>query len=752
MSALTTQTNTSLQTIDGRLATIPAPILHPTQPPVINTEMRLHDILEIINRQKFVIISTILLFLGLALWYTLSTPPSYRASAVVQIERDGTQIVTFGQTSQTSGSFDTDKDPFFRTRYELLKSRLIAQKVIDELNLYSSLVPTQEKKSFSLSSLKNIFGSDKSSPVTSTTPERIDYPSIFLHKLLVQPIGGTHLVEIFYEAPSAEEAKNIVTSLINNFIKGQIETKSETGQYAKDFLTQQLADSRERLRNSEEALVKYANDKGILGVDDKQTRHVKKLGNLDAALVKAEIERIEAESLYQQMKKVGSVSAVLTNPVVGSLKARLVQLEGDYQEMLKTFKPNYPDMVRLQQQINNAKGKLQKEMVNIQRSMKSDFLAAKRQEDKIRAELSQFNRKMHDLQNSSVDYNTLKREVETNGKLYNNLLQRLEEVNVASAVNTSNISIIEPAIVPFSKYRPRPKLNVIIGLFSGLLLGLGFAFLRDALDHSIKSPEELERFSGLPVLGMIPRITKSSLKKNLGVVTIKSPQSFIAEAYRVTSTNIRFMVNKAQNKPVLLITSTQPNQGKSTTATNIAISYAQMGLKVLLVDADIRNSSLHHNLKISNKFGLTHYLKGEIDLVGITQPVKNIPGLYAITSGAYNTDPISLLSHERMSYLTTQGASIFDFVIIDSPPVEGFADALILSSLATSTIIVAKENSIESKRTYNVLKQLSRVKNNVLGFLLVDVKKTNVNSRYSSRSQKKLARKALLEDKRASYA
>lgn len=750
MSVLTTQTNTSLQPRDGRIAPMPAPILHPVQAPVIETEMKLHDILEILNRQKLVIISTMLLLLGLALWYTLSTPPTYRASAIVQIEREGTQIVTFGQTTQSGGSFESDKDPFFRTRYEMLKNRLIAQRVIDELNLHTSLVPKENEKLLSIQRLKRLLGLQEET--TNQVPERIDYPSIFLNNLLIQPVGGTHLVEIFYEAPTAQEAKNVVTSLISNFIKGQIETKSETGEYAKKFLTKQLADSRERLRNSEEALVKYANAKGILGVDDKQTRHVKKLENLDAALVKAEIARIEAESLYQQMKKVGSVSAVLTNPVVGSLKARLVQLEGDYQEMLKTFKPNYPDMVRLQQQINNAKGKLQQEMVNIQRSMKADYLAAKRQEDKIREELSQFNRKMYSLQDSSVDYNTLKREVDTNGKLYNNLLQRLEEVNVASAVNTSNISIIEPAIVPFLKYRPRPKLNMIIGLFSGLLLGLGLAFLRDALDHSIKSPEELERFSGLPVIGMIPRITKSSLKKNLSLISIKSPQSFIAEAYRITSTNIRFMVNP-QDKHVMLITSAKPGEGKSTTATNIATSYAKMGLKVLLVDADIRNSSLHRNLKISNKLGLSNYLKGEVDLVGITQPVKKIQGLYAITAGAYNPDPVSLLSHERMSYLTTQGASIFDYVIIDAPPVEGFADTLILSSLASSTIIVAKENNIESKRTHHVLKQLARVKNNVLGFLLVDVKKTNVNSKYYSRYQGKSAKKkALLEEKNASYA
>ncbi|MEB8432242.1 polysaccharide biosynthesis tyrosine autokinase [Cocleimonas sp. KMM 6892] len=751
MSVLTKQTNnTHLQPIDGKVLAIPT---SQQQAPMLETpkEMSMRDIFGILNRRKFTILLTLLAVLALALLYTFSTKPSFRANAIIQIEREGAEIVSFGNTQQTSTGY-SENDPFFRTRYEMLRGRVIAQRVIEDLNLENSLVPKQtEESSFSLSKLLKTIGLAKDKPKLANNNQTIDYSAVFLENLFVQPIGGTHLVEVFYEASSPQEAKAVVTSLLDNFIKLQIETKSETGEYAKEFLTKQIEDAGDRLRSAEETLVKYANENGILGVDENQTRQVKKLENLDNALVQAEIRRIEAESLYLQMKKAGSVSTVLTNPVITSLKARLVQLEGDYQEMLKTFKPNYPDMKRLQQQINSARGKLQKEMGNIQRSMEADYRAAKRQEDKIRSELGQFNSTMRDLQDSGVDYNNLKREVESSSKVYNSLLQRREEVSVASAANTSSISIVEPAVLPVNKYRPRPKMNIMLGLVSGLILGLAFAFLRESLDQSIKSSDDLEKVTGLPVLGMIPRVTKSSMKKQLDLIAHKVPHSPAAEAYRILATNIRLMFNN-ESEHVMLITSIHSGEGKSTTATNIACSYAQMGKKVLLVDADIRNASIHTKLEINNKRGLSHYLKGESDLVGITQPVKSIPGLYAITAGDYEIDPVSLLSHERMSYLTTQGSTIFDYVIIDAPPITGFADTLVLSSLATSTLIVAQEDNLEARTIKNVLGQLRRVKNNVSGFLLVNVKNPSVNAKYYSKYHSKKKQKALLENKKLKYA
>ncbi len=747
MSVLTTQKNNNqIQMVDNKLMPLAPSYVGPTVAESHDTS--LSDVLTILARRKWTILLTLLTVLTLVTLYTLSLKPTYRANATIQIEREGAEIVDFGRTSKPVNSVDSLNDPFFRTRYEMLRSRVVAQQVIDDLSLESSLVP-KEEKSFIGKMLEAIgLGGSKKK---ANQPQKIDYTGLFFENLFVQPISGSHLVEIFYEARTPEEAKKVVTSIVENFITSQIQTKSETGTYAKNFLDKQIEEAGQKLKNDELTLVQYANENGILGVDENQTRQVKKLENLDSALVQAEIRRIEAESLFLQMKKAGSVSTVLTNPVVTSLKARLVGLEGDYQEMLKTFKPNYPDMQRLQQQINAAKDKLNREMGNIQRSMEADFKAAKRQEDKIRKELKDFNATMRTLQDSGVDYKNLKRNAENSNKLFNSLLQRREEIGVASQAQTSSISIVEPAVTPVTKYRPRPKVNLLVGLLSGLILGLAFAFLREAIDKSIKSSDDLERITGLPILGMIPKVTKSKMKKQLDMIAYTMPQTAPAEAYRILATNIRLMFRPDEDH-VMLITSVNSGEGKSTTASNIACSYAQMGKKVLLVDADVRNATLHEKLDISNKMGLTHYLKGQIDLVGITQPVKKVPGLYAITAGDYDVDPVSLLSHERMSYLTTQGGSIFDYVIIDAPPVNGFADSLVLTSLATSTVIVAREDAMNAKTIKSVLGQLRRVKDNIAGFLIVNSKNPVTNEKYYAKYHRKPKTELLLEDKNSSYA
>jgi len=743
MSVLTTQSkNNQIQIVDNKLMPLAPSYVGPPAVEASAVGASFNEVLTILARRKWTILLTLLTTLAFVTFYTLSLKPTYRANATIQIERESAEIVDFGQTRKPVTSVDSLNDPFFRTRYEMLRGRVVAQKVIDDLSLEKSLNPKKEK-SFIAKTLEYLgLNKDKKA---EQQPQRVDYTGLFLKNLFVQPIQGTHLVEIFYEGPTPEEAKNVVSSIVQNFITSQVEIKSETGTYAKTFLDKQIIEAGDKLKNDELTLVEYANDNGILGVDENQTRQVKKLENLDTALVQAEIRRIEAESLFLQMQRAGSVANVLTNPVVTSLKARLVGLEGDYQEMLKTFKPNYPDMVLLRQQINATNSKLSSEMSNIQRSMEADFKAAKSQEDKIRKELSDFNRTMQDLQDSGVDYNNLKRRVENSNKLYNSLLQRREEVAVASQAQTSNISIVEPAVTPIRKYRPRPKVNILLGLLTGLILGLAFAFLRESVDKTVKSTDDLEKLTGLPILGMIPRVSKSKMKKQLDMISYKMPQSAPAEAYRIMATNIRLMF-KADEDHVMLITSVNSGEGKSTSASNIALSYAQMGKKVLLVDADIRNATLHKKLDIPNKHGLTHYLKGEKDLVGITQPVKTIPGLYAITAGQYDVDPVSLLSHERMSYLTTQGGNIFDYVIIDAPPVNGFADSLVLTSLATSTVLVAREADMDSRSIKNVIGQLRRVKDNVAGFLIVNSNNPVVNAKYYSKYHKKAKKELLLEN------
>jgi len=685
--------------------------------PNIKRELSLSEMFAIIGRRKWFVIFSVFLSLAAATLFTLSAESTYRANATIQIERKGVEVVSFGKTDNLGGEVDSLNDPFFRTRYETLKSRKILSKVIADTNLYDSLVGANEKPS----ALKSVL---ISVGLATETKKKVveNYPELLLERLLIQPIDKTHLVEIYYEGSSPEEAKHVVSSLVDNFIKSQLDSRSETGDFAKNFLNKQVEEARDRLNISEKKLVAYSNEKGILGIDENQTRHVTKLNELNSALVHAEVARVAAESKYREMQRSGSTSAILTNPVIVGLKSRLADLEGQYQEKLKLFKPTYPDMRRLNNQIGGVRVKLSRELKVVEGAtvgaLKSSYLSAKAQERRLRSELSRFNKKLQTLQDSGVGYNKLKRDVESNARLYKNLLQRVEEVSIASSVNTSSIKVVDPAVLPVKRYRPRPSLNMIVGLLSGLFLGLGLAFLRESLDQSIRSTEDLQRITGLPVLGLVPKPKRIS-NKEMAMATVIKPSAPFSEAYRVLSANVRFTLARQHGK-VLLVTSSSPNEGKTTTACNMACAYAQMGVKVLLIDADLRKPAIAAKMRIYNKRGLSNFLGEDEDLLQVTQQIKGVNGLYVITSGSYAGDSMRMLSSDRMQFLVSQGEQKFDFVIIDSPPVGGFADTLILSSLVSSTLIVADESKLQLTKIRYTLEQLMRVKSTAVGFLLLN--------------------------------
>ena len=728
-------------------------VMHPQPPaPAPEKELSIRDIFSILGRRKWTILFTTLFTVMFALLFTFATKPSYVANATIQIEREGPQVVSFGQTEARSNAPDSLQDPFFRTRYEMLKSRVLALKVIEQENLESSLRsagdPPEAFKPFfdffSLPDLGQYFETDDGAFGEGEEKPEEDITDLFAKKLQVQAINETHLVQIFFEGTSPAEAQQVVNSIINNFIQLQIDTRSETGEYAKEFLRRELEKARQNLQDAEEKLVSYSNKNGILNIDVGQSRYVQKLNNLSGALVDAEIRRTAAESIYREMQNTGSVSTVITNPVITGLKAQLVTLEGEYQEKLKLFKPNYPDMQRLLQQVNNLKAQLRNELSVIKNSLQSDFESARRQEEKLRAEVKRFDNKLYSLQGSSTEFNTLKRDVEASGSLYNGLLKRLEEVGVASAANanTSNITIIDPAREPRKKYRPNPKLNIVVGALAGLLLGLGLAFLRDSLDQSIQTTADLEKFTGLPVLGAIPRPDRSS-KRNLAMASKTAPNSQFAEAYRIFSANMRFQ--SREEDQVLLVTSAMEGEGKSTTACNLACSYAQMGLRVLLIDADLRVPSIHKKIGIQNTTGLSDYLGNETDLVGITQTIKSVNNLFVITAGGFKDDPMRMLSSEKMAYLISQASQRFDFVIIDSAPASGLAETLVLSSLATRTLVVTDETGMKnhSERIKRTVDSLMRIKQNVSGFLIVNAKDIPKERRLQSRTRRRGSMKRL---------
>jgi capsular exopolysaccharide synthesis family protein len=692
----------------------------------------LEDIWRKLVRQKWVFLPVMLATILLAAFITWSIQPTYRSMATLQIEKEGVQVVNFGSVNNASPDMG-ELDPFFRTQYEQLKSRKLAESVMSDLGLQQHLFEHKQKPGMIRSLLSGIFPSTEEGE--NKKPVSVDYTAAFINGLYVEPIEKTHLVKVFYESPDPVLSAQIVNTLVNNFIKTNINSQSETDAYAKEFLERELDKARTRLTMQDTKLVEYAKSHDILEVNNSQSTQEKKLDDLYAALGEAERNRIQTESQMIQGRKHGNVSQVLDSPVVEGLKSRLSELEARYQDQLKIFKPNYPDMQSLDQQIQEIRRQLSGEVGNIKQSLDSQFLAAKKLEDDLRNELENYKQELVGLRDRSIEYDALKREVETSRNLYEGLLQRVKEVNVAANASTSNIRVVDPAAPATDMFRPNRKLNMIIGSLVGLLLGFGAALLRETLNQTVASITELQALSGLPILGTIPRM-RNMAESTLALSTARDMASPFAEAYRVAAANLRFILPEGFPR-VTLITSVNPAEGKSTSATNIALSQAQTGMKVLLIDADLRRPSLHFKLGLPNAKGLSNFLAGETDIANATQPSREVKGLYIITAGTLMVDPVRMLSSPAMAKLVNLAIQHFDSIIIDGPPVTGFADAIFLSSLAQATVLVADEDHINRKRLLNTIEQLRRVKQNIAGFLMIRSQEDVVDYRYYDRYQRK---------------
>lgn len=696
-------------------------------------------------RQKWLFLTTLGLVLLATMLITAMMKPEYRASATIQIDKQGAQVVDFGSVRQVGPDMG-EGDMFFRTQYEQLKSRQLAEQVINQLDLdqrlfelkepptpFSEIVADAKKNLIDLKDqLVNLLPTSLKPAQPSSPAIQEDNIDAFLKNLYVEPIEKAHLVKVYYESPNPVLSAEIVNKLIDLYIKNSISTSSQTDIYAQAFLDRELEKARERLTNSENELVSYARDNQILEVNNSQATQEQKLNELNSALATAERRRIEAESQLGQARKHGNVVGVLTNPVVESLKRQIVDLEGQYQNQSKVFKPAYPEMQQLAQQITTVKAKLATEVANLKQSLEAEFTASKRLEGQVRSELTNYKGELVNLRDRSVEYNALKREVETSRKLYDDLLKRMSEVNVAAGANkATNIRIIDVAKPQADPFRPNKAINLIVGLITGLILATGLALLRETLRRSLTSGDELQMVSGLPVLGTIPHVRRMS-EQDLAMVTMRNPHSPAAEAYRIAATNIRFAL-QAGKPSIIVLTSVNPSEGKSTSSVNLALSHAQMGAKVLLIDADLRRPTVHLKMGINNTRGLSDYVEDRAELAQVTQQIPNMKNAYVITAGPFRVDPSSILASAKMHQLLEMARNHFDITIIDGPPVTGFADALMLAAQADNTLLVTDEKNMDRKQVLNAIQQLQRVKPSMGGFLVVNARHGVTDARYYDR-------------------
>ena len=717
------------------------------QPPVqVNEQPPDEDVIDLreywatLARRKWTIFTTVALILVLALIATFVATPIYRSTLLMKIDRETNQVVDYGNVVPDENAAAW-RDDFYTTQYELLQSRTLARRVIDQLGLKS--VETEDHSFFSeakasVYAVLSTFASNASKeqddgfadPDAATQQGEED---ALLANLTIEPVRDSRLVRISYDSPSAAESAAVANAVATNFINLNLERRYDASSYAKDFLEDQLAQTRATLEDSEKRFVAYAREREIVNLDDRLEMVLNQLREMNAKLATATAERIGAEAEYQELLQARSngAPAVLDSELVQTLKERRSDLEAEYQQKLEVFKPGYPAMQQLQRRINELNADIGRETQAVGHAVKAKFEAKVREEANLNKRIRELKDDALSLQDRSTDYETLKREVATNRALYDGLLQRMKEVGVAAGVGENNVSIVDPALVPLSPYKPSLRKNLAIAVALGLFLGIGLAFLLETLDDTLKASDEIEKRLRAPVLGQIPHAsarTHGITDAEIPLLTFKDPKSAVAEAARSLRTSLLFSTPEGAPR-ILHVTSTSPGEGKTTTATNLAIACAQAGNKVLIVDCDLRNPSLHRAFNLPNATGLTNYLAGDIDPAEIAQPTQ-VVRLFSITSGPLPPSPVELLSGAKMLDLLSLAAERFDQVILDGPPVIGLADALVLANLAKASILVVEPGSTRARDLEAAVKRMHQGRAHILGAALAKVGRSGTGYGY----------------------
>ena len=695
---------------------------------VTDESLTLTDLLRIVLKHKWTLLTVILLACAVAAVRTFLSTPIYRSTVILQIDRAAQRVVSFN--NDVDREQPSEEPNSLITQVELLKSRSLAERVIDELRLDQSLSAAPQATGDA-----NTLARDGARPAGETEIiSKGDYlerivrgyrqvmnPSTrnkevlgreavlksFIEALTVEPIRNSRLIKLHVENTSPELAARIANSTVQAYIAMGLERKMEASSYAKTFLEDQIKQIKAKLEDSERKLNRFAQEKQILTLDEKTSVVNQTYTDYASALSKAEQERIKIEALYNEIKKnPDNVAMVGENKTVQSYKEQKAKLEIEYQQNLRIYKPDFPKMQQIRAQIGEVDAQIKKEISSLAATVQAQYQSSQQQESLIRDKLGQTRKQVLSTQDSSIDLNLLKREVDTNRQLYDGLLQRIKQLGVSGGVVTNNISVVDPAESSLFPYKPNLPRNLLIGLAAGLFIGLCMVFVLEFIDDSIKFPDEVERNLGLPLMGIIPRISrKRGESKSVALDVHTDPRSTLAEAYRSVRTALQFSTPEGAPKR-LVVTSTTRNEGKSTTALALAINFAQMGQKVLLIDGDMRNPSVHKLLEIPNEYGLSNLLSS--DSRGEKMIMRTaIPNLSVLTAGPVPPNPVDLLMGPKLLLLLNVASTLgIEYVVLDAPPLLGIADSIVLGNQLQNILFVVQASRTRKSHIKNALRRL----------------------------------------------
>jgi len=740
---------------------------HPQPPPPQHQieEVHLTDYINVImRRRRIFLLSFIALFVGVAL-YTFIMKPVYEAGATLHVKDEkGGKGGILGDLAMLNSSNPVDAE------IEILKSRSNAEEVVKRLHLTWDI----SRKTSNLNVTVAEFSSTSSDPdytIVMTAPDSFNVkaadgsPDVAGKAgqlirtrnltLLISDIKGgnsgdsfrlkqrnfnktvvdlrrvikasevgkkTNIVKLTYTNTDPVRARDVVNTLVQAYLDRTLSFKTEEASRTVTFVEDQLKGTRDELDQSEKNLQSYKSTSGVVKLDAEAEELVKKLSEIEKDRAAVTLQRKQVEFALAALLEARRKGQVYTpavfreDPLIASMATRLTELEVQKRALVSENTEIHPQVKAVQSQIDQLQKKLQS-------TYETSKLNLARQETSILQQLSQYEAKMRTLPAAERDLARLMRLSKVNADIYMFLLQKHEEARILKASTISNIKVVDPAITPDLPVKPQKKKNLLLGLLVGLMFGVGAAFFMDYLDDTIKDEEEAKRALGWPLLALIPAIEGDSdvgqapTRASRLVVRTK-PKSPTAEAFRGLRTAIHFSSLKRDTK-VVMITSSFPGEGKSTIAANLALTFAQAGNRVILVDCDLRRPSMNTLFEHSRSPGVTEVLAGDISLAEALHTTE-IENISLLTAGTIPPNPAELLCSDNMRDLLSGLRESYDMVIIDAPPVIPVTDAPLLTAFTDMVVVVVESGRIPAKAAQRMKELLQSVQAPVSGFILND--------------------------------
>jgi succinoglycan biosynthesis transport protein ExoP len=716
-----------------------------------NTKERtdIRDYLRVVQKRSWTVITFFGILVGTVTVHTFTATPIYEATTRLIIDKENPNVVSIQEVMVTDAS-GTD---YYQTQYKIIESRTVAREVIRTLHLQEGEEFFPKPKDDFISNLKRsiqesiAFWKDSIASLLRTEKEVVtsdvsgEYEpdsalvSNFINRIKVSPIRNSRLVDVSFQAKDPVLAAKIVNTLANAYINQNLETKLRAVQDAVRWLHNRIEDERERVGKAEYSLLRYKEKHGIVTdfSSDVEKITAQKLAEMNTQLVEVESKRVEAETRYKQAvalvdtpDMLDSIPEVLNNDLIREIKSMEVGLYKQMSELSKKYGQKHPRMLAIESELKTLQKRRTQEVNRVINSLRNEYRVALAKEDTLKAALAKQKKESLELNKKAIEYSVLQREAESARHMYELLIKRFRETSLTEDMRTGNIRIVDRAEVPGYPAKPRKTLNILLAIIVGLVAGTGLAFAFDYLDNTIKIPEDVKQYLKIPYLGASP-LFSAKTKGNAGqdtnpaLVAFHSPKSTASESYRGIRTSILF--SSAESAPqVILISSAGPLEGKTITTANLAVTMAQAGSKVIILDCDMRKPKMHKVFGMARDHGLSNLLTGTID-VGEAISHTPIPNLDIILCGPIPPNPSEMLGSPRMAALLKDLRERYAHILIDSSPSTAVTDAVVLSKSVDGIVLVIRAGDTAREIARNSIAQFDNVGAHILGAILnaVDV-------------------------------